>query len=61
MIDFELTRPPADFIDNPYPYYAALREHDPVHELEGGGVFLSRYNDALAVYRDARASSDKRP
>ena len=57
---FELTRPPADFIDNPYPYYAALREHDPVHALEGGGVLLTRYEDALAVYRDPRASSDKK-
>ena len=57
---FELTRAPADFIDDPYPWYAALREHDPVHALEGGGVFLARYEDALAVYRDARASSDKK-
>jgi len=57
---FELTRAPADFIDDPYPWYAALREHDPVHALEGGGVFLSRYEDALAAYRDARASSDKK-
>jgi hypothetical protein len=57
---FELTRAPASFIDDPYPWYAALREHDPVHPLEGGGVFLSRYEDALAVYRDPRASSDKK-
>ena len=61
MIEFELTRPPADFIDNPYPYYAALRERDPVHDLEGGGVFLSRYDDAITVYREPqRASSDKK-
>jgi len=56
---FQLTRPPADFVDNPYPYYALLREHDPVHALEGGGALLTRYEDVLAVYRDARASSDK--
>ena len=56
---FQLTRPPADFIDDPYPYYALLREHDPAHALEGGGVLLTRYEDALTVYRDARASSDK--
>ena len=56
---FQLTRPPADFLDDPYPYYALLREHDPVHALEGGGVLLTRYEDALNVYRDARASSDK--
>ena len=57
--DFQLTRPPADFVDNPYPYYALLREQDPVHALEGGGALLTRYEDVLAVYRDARASSDK--
>ncbi|HTN26841.1 MAG TPA: cytochrome P450 [Burkholderiales bacterium] len=56
---FQLTRPPADFVDNPYPYYALLREHDPVHALEGGGALLTRYEDILSVYRDARASSDK--
>ena len=55
----QLTRPPDGFIDDPYPYYAMLREHDPVHALEGGGVLLTRYEDALAVYRDSGASSDK--
>ncbi len=57
---FELTRVPEDFFDDPYPYYTALREEDPIHELEGGGVFLSRYDDVVAVYRDTRASSDKK-
>lgn len=56
---FQLTRPPDGFIDDPYPYYTILREHDPVHALEGGGVLLTRYEDALAVYRDSHASSDK--
>ena len=59
-MDFELIRPPADFIDNPYRHYAMLREQDPVHRFADGGVFLSRYEDAVAVYRDARASSDKK-
>ena len=58
--DFQLTRVPPDFLDDPYPWYAALREHDPLHALEGGGVFLSRYEDAIAVYRDPHASSDKK-
>jgi hypothetical protein len=58
--DFQLTRVPAAFLDDPYPWYAALREHDPVHALEGGGVFLARYEDALAVYRAPQASSDKK-
>ena len=58
--DFQLTRVPPGFLDDPYPWYAALRTQDPLHALEGGGVFLSRYEDALAVYRDPRASSDKK-
>ncbi len=58
--DFQLTRVPAAFLDDPYPWYAALRAQDPVHALEGGGVFLSRYDDAIAVYRNPRASSDKK-
>jgi cytochrome P450 len=58
--DFQLTRVPPEFLDDPYPWYAALRAHDPVHALEDGGVFLSRYEDALAVYRDPHASSDKK-
>lgn len=60
IADFQLTRPPADFLDDPYPYYAALRSRDPLHALEGGGVLLTRYDDAVEVYRDARASSDKK-
>src|SRR5687767_5624508 len=58
--DFRLTEVPADFFDDPYRYYAALREERPVHELEPGSFFLSRYEDVVAPYRDARASSDKK-
>ena len=57
--DFDLARAPAGFIDDPYPVYAALRAHDPVHAMPGG-VLLTRYDDVIAVYRDARASSDKK-
>jgi cytochrome P450 len=58
--DFRLTEVPADFFDDPYRYYAALREQRPVHELEPGSFFVSRYEDLVALYRDARASSDKK-
>jgi cytochrome P450 len=58
--ELQLTQLPAGFLDDPYPWYAALREHDPVHRLDGGSVFLSRYADAVAVYRDPHASSDKK-
>jgi len=59
-LEFQLTRVPPEFLDDPYPWYAALRAHDPVHALDGGGVFLSRYEDAIAVYRNPQASSDKK-
>jgi hypothetical protein len=57
--EFVLTRVPDDFVDDPYPYYEVLRRHDPVHELAGDGVFLTRYEDVVAVYRSPHASSDK--
>ena len=57
---FRLTSAPDDFIDDPYRYYAALRSTSPVHEMEVGSFFLSRYEDAVAVYRSAAASSDKK-
>ena len=58
---FDLRALPAHFYENPYPTYHALREHAPVKQLPGGGVFLTRYADLVAVYRDAKAfTSDKK-
>ncbi len=56
---FSLTQPPAGFIDDPYPFYALLREHAPLHELAPGSLLLTRHEDVLAVYRSPHASSDK--
>jgi len=37
----------------PWPMYAALRDHDPVHHVERGDHWvLSRYDDVLAAFRD---------
>jgi cytochrome P450 len=62
MIDeFDLASLPAGFYADPYPTYHALRETDPVRRMPDGSLFLSRYDDVAAVYRDARTfSSDKR-
>ena len=57
---FRLTAVPSDFFDDPYRYYAALREQSPVHELEPNSFFLSRYDDVVAIYRNSSASSDKK-
>ena len=57
---FDIRKLGADFLDDPYPTYRALREHDPVHRMPDGSYFLTRYDDCLAVYRDtATWSSDK--
>ena len=57
---FRLTSAPEGFLDDPYPWYGALREQEPVHEMESGSFFVSRYEDVVAVYRHAAASSDKK-
>jgi cytochrome P450 len=59
--EFELRHLPDDFIDDPFPYYHALRDHDPVHRMSEGGYFISRYRDCEAVYKDVKTfSSDKK-
>ena len=46
---------------DPYPFYAELRERDPVHRsYPAGGWVLSRYADILEVLGDRRFSSDER-
>lgn len=58
---FDLKNLPGDFFDDPFPYYRALREHDPVHRMPDGAYLLTRYADCEAVYKDARTfSSDKK-
>ena len=58
---FDLRSLPPDFYLDPYPYFRALREHEPVKRLSDGSWLLTRYDDILPVYRDHRAfSSDKK-
>jgi cytochrome P450 len=58
---FDLKRLPQSFFEDPYPTYHALRTHDPIHRMPDGSFFLTRYDDCIAVYRDAAAwSSDKK-
>jgi cytochrome P450 len=56
---FTLANAPPAFIDDPYPTYAALRQHDPVHAIGPHQWLLTRYDDVSTVYRSAAASSDK--
>ncbi len=58
---FDLRALPAEFLANPYPVYAALRENDPVRLMPDGSYLLTRHADLMAVYRDAATfSSDKK-
>jgi hypothetical protein len=59
--DFDLRRLPPAFYENPFPYYAALRQHEPVKRLPDGGCLLTRYRDVEYVYKNPRLfSSDKK-
>lgn len=59
-LSFDLRALQPEFLANPYPVYAALREHEPVRRMPDGSVFLTRSADLMAVYRDAQTfSSDK--
>ena len=59
--EFDLRNLPADFLANPYPVYAALRQHEPIKRMPDGSYFLTRHENLVSVYRDAATfSSDKR-
>jgi hypothetical protein len=61
-LEFDIKRLEASFLEDPFPTYRALREHDPIHRMPDGSYFLSRYDDCAAVYRNAETwSSDKKP
>jgi cytochrome P450 len=58
---FDLKALPADFYADPFPYYKALREHEPVKRMPDGSWLLTRYEDIVPVYRDHKIfSSDKK-
>jgi cytochrome P450 len=57
---FDLRSLPADFLANPYPVYAVLREVDPVRQMPDGSWLLTRLADLVAVYRDAQAFSSNK-
>ena len=59
--NFDLEQLTAEFYDNPYPTYRALRENEPVKRLPNGTVFLTRYDDLVTTYKNTKSfSSDKK-
>lgn len=58
--DFDPANLKESFYTNPFPTYQALREHSPMHQCPDGSLFLTRYDDVMAVYRGQHEfSSDK--
>jgi cytochrome P450 len=59
--DFDLRALPEAFYEDPFPFYRALRESEPVRRMPDGSYFLTRYADVQHVYRDTKLfSSDKK-
>jgi cytochrome P450 len=57
---FDLRQLDAAFYADPYPVYDALRAIEPIKRMPDGSLFLTRYKDVQAVYRDPKTfSSDK--
>jgi cytochrome P450 len=57
---FDLSALTPDFYRDPYPWYHALRELEPVKRMKNGSYFLTRYDDVMAVYKNPKTfSSDK--
>jgi cytochrome P450 len=48
-----------DFAANPYPHYARMREHEPVHQTPIGPWMLFDYDDVLRVLRDPSLSVEE--
>ena len=58
-VSFDLNAIDGQFIKDPYPTLANLREHDPVHVNPDGSLYLTRYEDVRAVYQNKTMVSDK--
>ena len=59
LTSFSLATPPG-FVDDPAPWWAALRERSPVHPIAPHTVLLRRYADMRAVYRSADVGAVKK-
>lgn len=50
-----------EFIGNPYPALAWLREHEPVHRCATGAWMITRFEDVCAAFADERLSNEPAP
>jgi len=56
---FDLFALPDGYFDDPYPWLAGLRHHDPLHRNADGSVLVTRYDDVKVVWRDPTGLVDK--
>ena len=49
---FNLANPPADFTQNPFPYYDELLANSPVTPQPDGSFLITKHADLNAIYRD---------
>ncbi|MGB0960324.1 MAG: cytochrome P450 [Halocynthiibacter sp.] len=52
ILGFDLMKPPADFIENPFPYYNGFLAHAPVLPQPDGSFIISNHGDLDMIYRD---------
>lgn len=58
---FDLSHPPADFVENPFPHYDLLLENSPVTPQPDGSFLICKHADLNAIYRDTTTYiSDKK-
>ena len=57
---FDINKLDPRFLDDPFPTYAALRRHSPVHRNSDGSFLATRYAEVELILRDPRMSSDQR-
>lgn len=58
--DFDLRDPPPGFVDDPFPFYQALRVAGPIRRLPDGSLLVTGYDACSEVYRSEAFISDKR-
>ncbi len=57
--DFDLANPQREYLLNPFPTYARLREESPVHCNPDGTYFVTCFEEVAEVLRSKDMSSDK--
>ena len=58
---FDLSHPPAGFVENPFPHYDRLLAESPVTPQPDGSWLICRHADLSAIYKDTtRYISDKK-